>query len=212
MPVEMHLEVLDLSRIVEIELTATSATADTVRHFENLNEPWLTLQQIIFRTRVFHVTHQDSIDLRLLPLEMFEALRLQEVNLQSVQWLDATIENPLLAWRQAFDGPITTHGTYCVILRANVLGEFPARWVIDMADGLHAAASQLSRDSTYDAQQLFAETFPGYQLRSTSEFIAAVYLWEDLPSSARAASMRAGRTAGGEWQTILNQAENNGQM
>lgn len=138
---------------------------------------------------------------------MVIALRLPEVNRDSTQWLDPTIEDPILAWRQAFDSPIGTLGADCVLLRASAWGPFPSRWVVDMADGLQAAAARLSNDPTYDARLLFTEAFPGRQVQFVDEFIAAVYLWADLPSSVRDAGVRAGRTLSGEWQTILSQVK-----
>jgi len=162
--------------------------------------------QVVFTSSTFQTARNGWIDLSEMPSWARAELRLQEVILQTLQWFDAGSNSTSSNWKPAMVRWLE-NGSSCILMRAHVPGSFPCKFVVDMADGLDAAVATHNIQPVYNAQQLFAASFPGLHIGNIDEFVAAVLIWSDIPMTDRDMYRQAGRSQSGSWAKVIKAAQ-----
>ena len=160
-----------------------------------------------FTSSVLHAVHNANIRLITLPSWARDALRLDEIEQDSLERFDSTIEDPDKAWQPVCDGWLAVPEAEGILLRASLRRSFPRHFVADMAAGLNAAAMRLANNRSTDIPALFASVFPDCVSFCLDEFVSAVALWDGLSPSARAKYCDAGHTNGGTWTSLVAQTQ-----
>ena len=195
------------SRFARIEITAYSSAGSEVRDIPINVIPCRLYFDEAFTSSALWVTIDGQISLSMLPTWAQNSLRLDELDLSTLQLFDAETDDTHIPWQPTVGGRFMVPESGGVLFRALTRDRFPGDFVVDMAAGLDAAAVRLANDLSADLAAVFADVFPRFKPACPSEFLSAVTLWEGLSPSLRARYCNTGRTQAGTWKALVAETQ-----